>query len=481
MRRVSRVLFRLLSYRPPNVPVPPQGIILTDVNVVNPGEKPRLNQTLVVDGGQIARIEPAGPGDSSGRYAGCYVLPGLADMHVHIPPLTRELANLLFLAHGVTTVREVGDADGSTFEARERIQYGLVPGPRLFAAGPVLDGAPPFLPTSWSVRSAAEAEDAVATLAAQGADFIKVHHKLSPAALTGVREAAARHGLRVVGHIPVAVPFAEARIWDVQHLDGVVPYPQAGESPRDFQERWARLEPARIELYARISQEQGLVHTPTLVSGESLLWVATGGPPASMPRQWLPVQRLPRYYREVLWAQMADMPMFRYMRDGLPNLLRQSLQRTLEVVRALHGAGVRLHLGTDTAGMPYVVPGASLHRELELFVQAGLDRVDAWVAGTRAAGESLGVSKLGVIAEEAPADLIVFQENPVHDLEALSTLRAVVAQGRFYSREALDEALQQHRECFERPAYDRVTTAVLRWMMRMMAGRGGGRGERQNY
>jgi hypothetical protein len=463
LRRVSRLFFRLLAYSPPATAVPPQGIILSDVNVVNPAQKTVLNRTVVVDGGEISQIGPAGPGDSSSRYAGCYLLPGLVDMHVHIPPSIRSLCSLLFLSHGVTTVREAGDADGTTLEARERIRYGVDPGPRLFAAGPVLDGDPPFLPTSWPVRDAAEAEDAVATLAAQGVDFIKVHHKLSAAALAGVREAAARHNLRVVGHIPAAVSLETAGIWDVQHLDGLVAYPQEGESPREVQERWAHLSPAQIAWYVEVSSKQGLVHTPTVVSGESLLWVAEGRPPASMP-----VQAMPRYFRDVIWAQMGTMPMFQHMRDGLPDLLRQSRQRMLEVVLALHEAGVRLHLGTDTAGMPYVVPGASLQWELERFVEAGLPLADAWAAGTRVAGESLDVPGLGTVAEGAPADLLVFQEDPTRDLAALSTLRAVVAQGRFYSKEALNEALARHRECFERPAYDRVTTTVLKWLMARM-------------
>jgi len=70
-----------------------------------------------------------------------------------------------------------------------------------------------------------------------------------------------------------------------------------------------------------------------------------------------PIQQMPRYFREVIWAQMGDMPMFRYMRDGLADLLRQTRQRTLEVVRALHAAGVRLHLGSDTAGLRPVYQG----------------------------------------------------------------------------------------------------------------------------
>ena len=141
-----------MAYRPPVVMVPSQGVILTDVNIVNPGRERLDRQTLVVEGDQISRISQGELQGSVGignqGYAGAYVLPGLIDMHVHIPPPTRELVSLLFLAHGVTTIRETSDADGTTWRARERIQNGKAPGPRIFASGPVLDGGPPFLPTS---------------------------------------------------------------------------------------------------------------------------------------------------------------------------------------------------------------------------------------------------------------------------------------------------------------------------------------------
>ncbi|MGC9347503.1 MAG: hypothetical protein ACP5JG_05115 [Anaerolineae bacterium] len=131
---------------------------------------------------------------------------------------------MLLLAHGVTTIREVGDADGTTWRGQERIERGMVPGPRVFTCGPVLDGDPPFLPTSRVIRDATEAREAVTTLAARGADFIKVHHKVSAEVLAAVHGAADEAGLYVVGHIPVSVPFEQANVWDMQHLDGLIPY-----------------------------------------------------------------------------------------------------------------------------------------------------------------------------------------------------------------------------------------------------------------
>ncbi len=468
-RRFSRLLFRLLAYRPPALAVPPPGLTLADVTVVNPGQERRPGQTLVVSAECIAHIATAPeqhlPTAGLERCTGAYVLPGLIDMHVHIPPPCRELCNVLFLAHGVTTVRETGDADGSTWGGRRRIRSGRVPGPRIFASGPVLDGAPPFLPTSWVVRDAAAARAAVHTLADRGADCIKIHHKLSAEALAAVRLAARTRGLRVVGHIPGAVPFERAYVWDVQHLDGLVPYPQPGETVLDNQRRWRDLADARIDSYVRTSVEQELVHTPTLVTAEALLWLLDPGRPDDPA-----VRCMPRYIRDAAWSR-EHMPLFRRFSDEALRLMEQALARNLEVVRRLHAARVRLHLGTDTAGMPFVVPGASLHEELRLMVRAGLALEDAWAAGTRAAGASLRLPGLGTIQEGAPADLAVFREDPTRDLAALDTLVGVVAAGRFYSREYLEDALARHRACFERPLYDRLSTALVRLGTRMMVPR----------
>jgi hypothetical protein len=464
-RLAFRLLSRLMAYRPPEIQVPPPGATLGDVTIVNPGQERLCGQTLVIEGDRIARVSPARQQDASepggASYAGAYVLPGLIDMHAHIGPFIRELFNLLFLAYGVTTVRETGDADGTTWRGRERIQAGQVPGPRIFASGPVLDGHPPFLPTSWTVRNAAQARRIVAQLAARGADLVKVHHKLSPEALSGIRRAAAEHGLPVVGHIPSSVPFEAAGVWDVQHLDGLVPYPQPSETALDYQARWRDLDPARISFYVQTSVEQGLVHTPTLLSSTALIWMADPNHALDPAAQYLP-----RCIREVAWDR-ESMPLFSRFSDQVLELMVQAADRGGEVVRRLHQAGVRIHLGTDI-GMPFLVPGRSVQQELELMVKAGLTLEDAWAAGTRAAGESLGVPLLGTVRQGAPADLLIYGQNPSRCLSALSSLQAVVAQGRLYSKPTLDRALARHRRRFEQPLYDTMSTAMLRLGMRAM-------------
>lgn len=139
-----------IALQPPILEVPSHGrFVFSNVTVVNPDLDRRAGQTLTVEGDRIESIityDPArGASGAPGRFAGSYVLPGLIDMHVHNSLWVgdRELFGLLFLAHGVTTVRNTGDFYGTILEKRRQVREGKYPGPRIFACGPVLDGAPP--------------------------------------------------------------------------------------------------------------------------------------------------------------------------------------------------------------------------------------------------------------------------------------------------------------------------------------------------
>ncbi len=152
---------------------------------------------------------------------------------------------------------------------------------------------------------------------------------------------------------------------------------------------------------------------------------------------------LPRHYWAGIWDRRY-IPGLAAFSDEALALMKRKRDQTLEIVYRLHRAGVPLHLGTDTAAVPSVVPGLSLLQELRLMVKAGLTVDDAWAAGSRVAGASLGASPLGTVRAGAPADLLIFGDDPTRDLEALSTLKGVVAQGRLYTRAFLDDALSRH-------------------------------------
>lgn len=423
---------------PPALPVPVEReIVLEDVTLVNPGASRRAHQQILIQGGRIAAI---GPSEKKGELPR-YVLPGLIDMHVHLPPVLApglvDLFDFLFLAHGVTTIREVGSLDGEIFRIRREIEKGERPGPRIFACGRVLDGEPMAWPIAKSIRTRAEGEAAVAELVSLGADCVKVYEHIGAEALAGVREAAARRGLPVIGHLPEAAKLDAIPLSDVQHL---------------CYTRCAALSPEEIEAFVVSSAEDGVAHTPTLVVSEGQLALAEYAAKATEA----PYTAMPRFWREILWHPSFAGAFLRS--PEVPDASfhaqrREALDSMKALVKRLHERGVRIHVGTDPI-QPFVVPGASVRREMELLVEAGLSTEEALAAATSVAGETLGVADLGRLAVGAPADLLVLREDPTQDLQALGSLEMVVADGRVFTKEMLEDALEQQQRYLARTVID---------------------------
>lgn len=451
-----------LALRPPQVPVPPiSEHVFADVTLVEPGRGRRAGRTLRVRGDAIVEVRAFRPGGEAEQeaipeLAGGFALPGLIDLHVHHPPRfapgERALAGLLFLAHGVTSVRDTGSLWGDALELREAVREGRHPGPRVFACGPFLDGPDPIWPGSRVVRDAAEGAAAVGELAAAGYDCAKLYNGLSRDAVQGILRAAQQHGLPVVGHVPHALPLAALHGVEVQHLMGTT-------------EHWVALEPADVELAVRVSQSNELAHTPTLVA---FARAARLDDHESLRRD--PMARLlPRYYRDLLWNPETHPDIVALLAPAGFGNLDARVDHMQRMARRLHAAGVPVLAGTDTLN-PFVVPGAALHEELSLLAEAGLGPEGAWAAATRGAGRALGVPRLGTLTPGAPADLLIFREDPTRDLAALATLQAVVARGRLYPKPELDAALDRYRAHFDSPVYDTLSTtaarAALHWLAR---------------
>jgi imidazolonepropionase-like amidohydrolase len=457
-------LYVSLAAPTPDVP-PRESFTLHDVTIVNPGSEPIAHRDVAVADGRIRSIsDSAASAATQGPlrdHAGHFLAPGLIDMHVHHPPALlpgeTELVDTLFLRHGVTAVRDVGSIDGSIFRTRQRVDTGRAPGPRIFACGEILDGVE-MLPPAWLVEEPEEGRRAVAELAGQGADCIKVLNYLDPTSLAAIRDEASRHGLPVIGHVPLDLSLEQAQLDDVQHLTGVVPFePGRGEGPfLTLTRGWGSLPASRPPAVVSASKEQGIAHTPTLVAMEHMARLVS----YETERQQSSAQWLPRYYRDVVWDPRRFPGVRDFPEDEL-DTFRVRVEHMQSLVRDLHAAGVRIHAGTDCLN-PFVVPGASLHEELELLVGAGLTLDEAWGAATRVAGQSLGVPGLGIIREGAPADFALYRRDPTRDLRALDSLEAVVTQGRLYERADLDRILERLRDHHRGSLYDALSTALAR-------------------
>jgi imidazolonepropionase-like amidohydrolase len=173
---------------------------------------------------------------------------------------------------------------------------------------------------------------------------------------------------------------------------------------------------------------------------------------------------LPRMYRDVVWNPSGGTSVAGALAAEDFAMLRRAFAVMKRTVQRMAERGVELHTGSDTL-IAFVVPGAALHRELRLWVDAGLTPEQALRASMRESAAALGVPGLGELREGAPAELLIFREDPTQSLDALDSLAAVVRDGRLYTREVLDAQLARYRAHFDGRLYDAVVTPLIRRML----------------
>lgn len=374
--------------------------------------------TVLVRGDRIVAVAPdrdvdvraARVIDAKGRW----ILPGLADMHVHF--WAKEDLTL-FLLNGVTTVRNLfGSPEHVRW--RDAIAKGDLDGPTVLTAGPIIDGTPPTWPGSTIVTSADEARAAVREQKAAGYDWLKVYGSVPAEAYDALLDEATQAGLPVAGHVPRAAGLDNVIASGqrtIEHLEGYVPF--FGEPPGG-------------DLVAA-TVASGVWNCPTLV-------VTDRFGKLDDPAQLAGTRGLELVSPMVRaqWAPDKDFRIARFTPAMFESVRAKNVTRR-ELVRALNRAGARLVLGTDS-GNPYVVPGFAVVDELGLLVEAGLTPWQALRTATAAAGELQGApGALGVIAAGARADLIVVARDPLASVANVADPTIVVVRGEVHERAAL--------------------------------------------
>ena len=436
------ILFAAFMVAPAGAAAP---TAIVNVNVVPMTSETVLEQqTVLIRNGVIAVLGPvdavpipkdATVIDGTDRF----LMPGLAEMHAHVPganssDLDRYFS--LYVANGVTTIRGML-GQHSHLALRRQLRDGSVFGPRLVTSGPSLNGR--------SVAGVAQARQMVRDQHAAGYDFIKVHPGPSREEFIAIGETANELEMPFAGHVPVAAGIARAlqlKMASIDHLDGyfvaLLPADSDGFGGYGgfFDVMLAKeLEAERIPEIARATAAAGTWNVPTQVLIEARIDATPVAELGSRPgMQFMPQATVARWVaaKEALLAE----------RDFDPETAALAVELRRRLIFELHKAGAGLLLGSDSPQV-FNVPGYSIHEELNTLIASGLTPYEALRTGTVAVAEFLD-SNSGAVAVGRDADLVLLDANPLDDIRNARRIHGVVLNGTWHSAESLGRRLSRY-------------------------------------
>lgn len=398
------------------------------------------DQTVVFRGNRIqsvgpaasARI-PAGAQRIDGR--GKTLLPGLWDMHAHVA----DNDGLLNLAAGVTTVRDLANDIDTLLARRRRIENLQEVGTRIVLAG-VIDGPGPYHgPTKVLVSTDDEARAAVDNYKRLGYVQIKIYSSVPPAVVPAIIQEAHRLGMRVSGHIPAdmyADQCVELGYNEIQHANFLMLDFMRDVRDTNTRSRFTAVAQRGASLDLHSSAMQAFVQLllahhidldPTLDVFEDMYMQGPGViPPAFQPV----ADRLPPQVRRQLLSSGLAAP------SGMQETYRRSFRNMLAMIGMMYRAGIPIEDGTDE------MPGFSLHRELELDVEAGLPPARVLQDATLNAARIMSMDdELGSVVPGKLADLDLIVGDPVANIANVRNVVLTVKEGNLYYPAELDAAL----------------------------------------
>lgn len=408
---------------------------IVNVNVL-PMDTERVlaRQTVLIENGRIARVGsveqvtlPPGTVVIDGR--GKYLMPGLADLHVHLsynPADHHPHLLKLFLANGVTTVLNLRGTP-QMLELKAHVAAGRILGPHVYTVGPYINE--PFVTTP------DEVERAVIEQRRAGYDFVKLHGDLSRDAYARLNAVARREGIRVIGHAPrnlgIEALFEEKQ-YALVHGEEFL-YDRLNRSTDSSLPHVA----ARIPELARETARAGTWLMPNLTGYKAI---------ARMVRdldaflRQAEIRYLPRA-NQIGWGPATNP----YTNRIAPSRYEPMIQRYRlleQLVREFRARGVRMLVGTDAMNTG-VVPGFSAHDELADLVAAGLTPYEALRAATANAAEFLGERRRGTIAVGQESDLLLLDADPLKDITNTRRIAGVMVGQRWLTRANLDAMLAE--------------------------------------
>ena len=434
---------------------------IADVTVIDvKGGPPQPHRCVIVQSNRIADVADQQKCEQQHNQAvridgkGKFLIPGLWDMHVHMVfgdwfPRGKEVTIPLFIANGITGVRDMGGDLEVLQQWRKEISAGTLIGPRIVISGPMLDGPQPRFPSSIPIKTPEDGRRAVDDLAKRGADFIKLQSLIPRDAVFAIADEAKKQSITFVGHVPDSVRASEmsnAGQKSFEHLIGIF----EGSSPLEDEfikgaksesKFLSTYDPKRAAaLFALLAKNQTW-QCPTLVweRGGNLIDQTDFAHDSR-------AKYAPTYWKDVTWKRFTDEIEHDFNTDDLATR-KAFIAKELEVVNEMHRAGIPFLAGTDTPPGVYIFPGFSLHEELERFVAAGFTPLEALQTATLNPAKFFGrENDLGTIEPGKLADLLLLNANPLDDIANTEKIEAVIVNGRYLSRADLDKMLAAAEE-----------------------------------
>ncbi|HUP62732.1 MAG TPA: amidohydrolase family protein [Thermoanaerobaculia bacterium] len=408
------------------LPASAQTIVFRNVNLVPmTSAKVIARQNVVVKDGVIVSVSKNAAAPANALIVdgtGKFLIPGLAEMHGHIPPMNAQggvIEDTLFLyaAAGITTVRGMLGHPGQ-LELREKAKRGEIISPALYLAGP-----------SFNDQTINSPDEAIARVRAQhkdGWDLLKVHPGLTLEEYDAMAKTACEVGMRFGGHVPAAAGLRHAIEMGQEtfdHIDGYVEALDGAKGPVD---------PKKLAALVKKSKEAGVWIVPT-----SALWEVLFGT--------IPLETL-RGYRELMYVSSSAVDAWSKAYEArLTQTPREAAKNTIEnrkrILRALHEGGVKILMGTD-APQQFSVPGFSLWRELGRMREAGMSPYEILRSGTVNVGEYFAKQDaFGTIEPGKRADLVLLHANPLENIDNVQRIAGVMLRGRWLPREEINVGL----------------------------------------
>jgi imidazolonepropionase-like amidohydrolase len=360
-------------------------------------------------------------------------------MHGHLPnpdlpeAVTRNVL-FLYVANGVTTVRGM-QGNPSQIALRARVERGELLGPRLVLGSPSMSGG--------SVTTVEDAKRLVREYMDAGFDLLKVHENLSPEVYDAIATTAKEVGIPFGGHVTDTVGLFHALSagqTTIDHLDNYVEalVPEGAglaEAPGllGAEQLLSRIDESRLPQVVQATLDADASVVPTMVLWESGIYATR--PSADLLQERTEVRYMPKDMVE-RWVQAVD----ERVSSSDPEMLRRLAELRRRILTALHQGGVRILLGTDSPQI-FSVPGFSIHREMQFYVDSGMSPYEVISSGTRVVGDYFG-ENFGTIAVGESADLILVDGNPLEDIKNVSRISGVMARGTYITSEVIEKLLE---------------------------------------